>query len=162
MENRYLKKLDIKLIEGEYKNPVQGQVRDPEHVYDVFRDLKDRAQETLLGVYLSPTLEVNVYDVLSVGGEDVTLALPHEIFGHAIITRSKAFLLIHNHPSGDPTPSAADREIMREVKKGAEALRLSFLDFIVVGDMRDETKKNYWSMFAEGCGGEYALGSIDF
>ena len=151
---QYLKKLDIKLIEGEYKNPVQGQVRNPEQLYTVFQSIKDKAQETLIGVYLNHNVEVNVYDVLSVGGENEALVLPHEIFGHVIITRSKRFILIHNHPSGDPTPSPEDKAIIKELADGAKTLRLSFLDFIIVGDNR------YWSMFEDMDGGEYTLGAV--
>jgi DNA repair protein RadC len=151
---KYLKKLDIKLIKGEYKNPVKGQVREPEQVYDIFQSIKDKAQETLIGVYLDKDLEVRAYDVLSTGGEEETLILPHEIFRHAIVLSSRIFILIHNHPKGDPTPSADDKKVIAELKIGAKSVKLNFLDFIIVGDNK------YWSMFEEADGGEYALGSI--
>ena len=152
---KYLRRLKIQLVKGKYKNPVKGQVRGPEQVYDVFRAIKDQNQETLLGVYLNEALEVNAYDTLSVGGESVGLVLPDEIFDRAIITRSRVFILIHNHPSGDPNPSPEDVDIMRILNAQARVLRRTFLDFIIVGDNR------YWSMF-EALDGDhqYSLGTF--
>jgi DNA repair protein RadC len=158
---KYLKKLDIKLVKGEYQNLVKGQVREPEQLYEIFKNLKDKAQETLVGVYLDNGLNIRVYDILSVGGESETLALPHEIFRHAIIASSKYFVLIHNHPNGNPAPSKQDLEIIKELQKGAQNLKLKFLDFMIIGDMNSaDPKQNYWSWFENQDGGEYELGAI--
>ena len=154
----YLKKLDIKLIDGEYENPVCGQVRFPEQVYEVFKNIKDNSRETLIGVYLTPELEVRNYDVITVGGRDVSLAIPHEIFERVLLSRSRYFILIHNHPDGDPKPSKSDKKVMQAIRKGANILQLQFLDFIIVGDLKK--KKSYWSMFEGMEGGEYGLGAM--
>ena len=146
---KYLRKLKIQLVPGEYKNPVKGQVREPAQVYKTFRAIKDSAQELLIGVYLTEQLEVLSYDTLSVGGESVTLIIPREIFGRAFITRAKSFILIHNHPSGDSHPSEEDRAIIKLLREQAEIMDLTFLDFIIAGD------GNYWSMFDEDGGGIY-------
>jgi DNA repair protein RadC len=149
---KYLRKLKIQLIKGEYKNPVKGQVRGPKQVYDVFKAIKDKNQEILIGVYLSNDLEVNAYDTLSIGGQSATLVLSDEVFDRAIITRSRYIILIHNHPSGNPAPSRQDREVMKVLSNDARVLRRVLLDFIIVGD------RKYWSMFEEYEGGEYTLG----
>ena len=151
---KYLKKLNIKLVRGEYQNPVKGQVREPGHIYRTFKAIKDSAQELLIGVYLNADLEVLSYDTLSVGGESVTLVIPREIFGRAFVMRAKYFILIHNHPSGNPAPSPADRHVIETLKAQSAVMEIRFLDFIIAGDRR------YWSMFEEADGGEYALGSI--
>ena len=150
---KYLKKLNIKLVRGTYRNPVKGQVREPGHIYQTFQAIKDSAQELLIGVYLNSDLEVVTYDTLSVGGESVTLVIPREIFGRAFVMRAKHFILVHNHPSGDPAPSAADRKVIEALKAQSAIMEITFLDFIIAGDRR------YWSMFEEADGGEYALGS---
>lgn len=151
---KYLRKLNIQLIKGEYKNLVKGQVREPRQVYEVFQAIKDKNQETLIGVFLNTDLEVHSYDTLSIGGESTTLLLPEEIFERAIITKSRTFILIHNHPSGNPTPSAQDREVINILKSQSKVMNRTFLDCIIVGDGK------YWSMFEEDDGGEYALGSV--
>ncbi len=154
MKDKYLRKLNIELVDGEFENPVKEQVRGPEQIFEIFKSLKDKSQETLLGVYLTEDLEVRLYDVLSIGGKDMTLILPHEIFEHAIVTKSRMFILIHNHPQGDPKPSESDKEAMKAISEQSKVMKLSFLDFIIVGN------DGYWSMFEEADGGEYSLGSI--
>ena len=151
---KYLRKLNIELVKGEYKNPVKGQVREPKQVYEVFKAIKDKAQETLIGVYLSADLEVNTYDTLSIGTQSETLIDAPEIFGRAFVLKSKYFILIHNHPSGAATPSPDDEEVMRSLIAQARIMKLSFLDFIIVGE------DSYWSMFEQIDGGEYSLGAI--
>lgn len=151
---KYLRRLKIKLVKSEYKNPIQGQVRTPDQVYEVFKGIKDRNQETLIGLYLNNELDALTYDVLSIGGESVTLTLPDEIFGRAFVMRAKYIILIHNHPSGDPTPSPQDREVMTMLVNAARTVQKHLLDFIIVGDNR------YWSMFDEVDGGNYDLGAV--
>jgi DNA repair protein RadC len=159
---KYLKKLDIKLVKGEYKNPIKGQINTPEQVYDVFKDVKDRNQETLIGVYLDNELEVRAYDVLSLGSEKEALFSPIEVLEHAILLKSKYFILIHNHPSGDPTPTQEDKEVINDLKEKSKTMDRIFLDFIIVGDMdMNDGNRNYWSMFEEQDGGEYGLGSVN-
>lgn len=139
---------------GANKNPIKGQVRDPRQIYQVFKAIKDRNQETLIGVYLNNDLEVNAYDTLSIGSVTETGVTSDEVFDRAIITRSKYIILIHNHPSGKTAPSPADISAMRAISDDAKVLRRVLLDFIIVGDGK------YWSMFEKLDGGEYALGSI--
>lgn len=150
---KYLRKLDIQLVKGEYQNPVKGQVRAPEQIYEVFKAIKDKAQETLIGVYLNADLEVNTYDTLSIGTQSTTLVDAPEIFGRAFIFRSKYFILIHNHPSGIADPSPDDKEVIKQLTEKSKVMEIHLLDFIIVGD------NQYWSMFDEEEGGEYGLGA---
>lgn len=151
---KYLRKLNIELVKGEYKNPVKGQVRDPEQVYKVFSAIKDKAQETLIGVYLTADLEVNTYDTLSVGTQSATSIHAPEIFGRAFVLRSKYIILIHNHPSGDSSPSPNDKKAMQMLIQQSRIMEVSFLDFIIVGEDK------YWSMFETADGGDYSLGAL--
>jgi len=151
---KYLRKLKIQLVKGRYKNPIKGQVTRPEQIYEVFRAIKDQAQETLIGVYLTNSLEVILYDVLSVGGEGATSLSVMDVFGRAFISRARYIVLIHNHPKGDPKPSPEDKDAMRNLMGQAKTLEVGFLDFIIVGDGK------YWSMFEEIDGGEYEMGSF--
>ena len=149
---QYLRKLKIQLVRGEYKNPIKGQVREPKQIYEVFRAIKNKAHETLIGVYLNQNLEVNAYDTLSIGSSTETGVASDEIFDRVIITRSTYIILIHNHPSGKATPSPADKHAMKVLSDDARVLRRVLLDFIIVGE------KGYWSMFERIDGGEYVLG----
>ena len=99
-------------------------------------------------------MELNSYEIMTIGGESVSLVLPEEIFRSAILTNSRNFILIHNHPSGKAIPSESDKEVMRILTEQSQVMKKSFLDFIIVGDDK------YWSMFEDMEGGEYILGSI--
>jgi DNA repair protein RadC len=151
---KYLKKLKVEFVKGDFKNPIKGQVREPAQVFSVFKDIKDWTKETLIGVYLNDALELNSYEIHSVGGESVSIVLPDEIFQNAILTRSRNFILIHNHPSGQVGPSEADKEVMRIIKDQCTVMNRFLLDFIIVGE------DTYWSLFEEENGGEYALGAV--
>lgn len=158
---KYLKKLDIKLIKGEYKNPIKGQINTPEQIYDVFKSLKDKAQETLIAVYLNNDLEVLTYNILSTGSESETTIDFDDIYGYGFVMKAQYFILIHNHPKGDPAPSEDDKKIIEKFKDYSK-IKLKPLDFIIVGDMdMNDNKRSYWSMFEEMDGGEYSLGAVE-
>src|SRR5262245_8426714 len=97
---KYLRKLKIALVPGEYKNPVKRKLRERKKLYRVFKSIKDKNQETLIGVYFDNDLEVRAYDVLSLGSQSEANVYPDEIFERAILLKSRIFVLIHNHPSG--------------------------------------------------------------
>lgn len=70
---------------------------------------------------------------LSVGLLDESLIHPREVFRPAIKDAASAILLVHNHPSGDPTPSAEDLAITRQVSEAGKMIGIEFLDHIIVG-----------------------------
>jgi DNA repair protein RadC len=61
---------------------------------------------------------------------------PREIFKEAIARSSAAIILVHNHPSGDPTPSQEDVEVTRRLVEAGRLLGIEVLDHVVVGDNR--------------------------
>jgi DNA repair protein RadC len=71
--------------------------------------------------------------VQSRGTIDHTPVYPREIVKRALETGASALILVHNHPSGDPTPSRADIEMTREVAAAAKALRIHLHDHLVIG-----------------------------
>lgn len=57
-----------------------------------------------------------------------------KIFEETIKTGMSNFILVHNHPSGDVTPSTKDMELTKEIKEGANLLGLNLIDHIIIGD----------------------------
>jgi DNA repair protein RadC len=72
-------------------------------------------------------------EVQSSGTVDHTPVYPREIVKRALELGATAVILVHNHPSGDPTPSKADITMTREVVEAARALRIVVHDHVVVG-----------------------------
>lgn len=62
------------------------------------------------------------------------LVHPREVFKAAILANAAALILVHNHPSGDPEPSAEDRAITERLKQAGELLGIRVLDHVVIGD----------------------------
>ncbi len=88
----------------------------PRDVYDRFRlRLRDLRQEEF-HVLLLNTQNAVLRDVMVTRGIlDASVVHPREVFAPAVAEAAAAVVLIHNHPSGDPTPSAADREVTRQM-----------------------------------------------
>ena len=72
-------------------------------------------------------------EVLSRGTIDHTPVYPREIVRRALELAASAIILVHNHPSGDPTPSRADIEMTRDIEKAAKALGIAVHDHLVIG-----------------------------
>ncbi len=72
-------------------------------------------------------------EVMNRGTVDHAPVYPREIVKRALELSASALILVHNHPSGDPTPSRADIEMTREVVEAARALRIAVHDHLVIG-----------------------------
>src|ERR1700743_3098989 len=72
-------------------------------------------------------------EVQARGTVDHTPVYPREIIKRALEHSASAIILVHNHPSGDPTPSRADIEMTREIAAAAKALKIAIHDHLVIG-----------------------------
>jgi DNA repair protein RadC len=72
-------------------------------------------------------------EVMNQGTVDHAPVYPREVMRRALELASSSVILVHNHPSGDPTPSGADVEMTRQVIEAGKALRISVHDHLVVG-----------------------------
>ena len=90
-------------------------------------------KETLIAILLDAKLRPRAYHQVALGTVNECAASPRAIFRPVIIAAAYAFVLAHNHPSGDPNPSNADRTITRQLREGAAILQVQFLDHVIVG-----------------------------
>ena len=84
------------------------------------------------------------------GSLNESVAHPREILKKALLHSAHAFVLVHNHPSGDPASSASDREFTRRLREGAEILRLNFMDHIIIGHPAEHRQRAYFSFREAG------------
>ena len=78
-------------------------------------------------------------ELISKGILDASIIHPREVFRPAIRNASSKIILVHNHPSGDPTPSPEDLEINKKLKETGEELGIKVLDSVIIGD------EEFWS-----------------
>jgi DNA repair protein RadC len=100
-----------------------------EHFMRLAREAK---QEEFHIVLLDEKHRVIKSEQITVGLLDKSLAHPREVFKPAVRESASALILVHNHPSGDPTPSQDDKTITKDLKKAAETLGLRILDHIIL------------------------------
>jgi DNA repair protein RadC len=97
-------------------------------------DMRHREQE-LVYVMLLNTKGFLIRDVMiSQGTVNASVVSPREIFIEAVKHHAVSLVLIHNHPSGDPTPSREDILLTKRVKEAGELIGIRLLDHIIIGD----------------------------
>lgn len=87
------------------------------------------------------------FHVVSVGSVAMSIVHPREVFKVALLANASGIILMHNHPSGDPTPSTEDTEITRRLRQCAELFGMRLLDHVIFGDA---STRPYVSMVDDG------------
>lgn len=115
-------------------------------VYDYLApDMRWKEQETVK-VLLVDTKCRLIKDIdISIGTLNESIAHPRDILRPCVIHNAYGFILAHNHPSGDPSPSRADHETTRKIKEASELLSINFLDHMIVGKPIESKMRNYYS-----------------
>jgi len=106
----------------------------PGQVFELFRDLYLESREHFLVLHLDVRHTVLCFDRVTVGTLDGSLVHPREVFKSALLSSAATVVLVHNHPSGDPSPSAEDREVTRRLVEAGKLLGVPVLDHVVVGE----------------------------
>jgi DNA repair protein RadC len=121
------------------EDPVPDQATDsPERCVEFWREVIAKQpdfepdKETLVVVLCNSRLRPFAWHRISVGSLNETTAHPREIFRPIIAGPTHGFILMHNHPSGECSPSQADRNLTKRIAEGAELLQLRFIDHIIV------------------------------
>lgn len=84
------------------------------------------------------------------GSVNESVAHPREILQRAIVHKAYGFAIAHNHPSGDPRPSEADKVFTKKLREGAEILGLTFLDHLIIGLPAEGRGQPYFSFRESG------------
>ena len=100
---------------------------------DLIRDADDD-KEHFWVVMLNTQNVYLLHTLVSTGTLSASLVHPREVFGPALREGAAAIILIHNHPSGDPTPSPEDKRLTRQLADGGRLLDIRVHDHIIVGN----------------------------
>lgn len=115
--------------------PERESFQSPETVAGYFmEEMRTKETETTVVAFLDNRCRLMRYDVLFVGSISSCVANPREILKKALQYDASCFILIHNHPSGDCTPSQADLVLTERVRDAGELIGIHLLDHIILGD----------------------------
>lgn len=119
----------------------------PERIVDLLReDNRVYEVEHFQVVLLNTRRKLTDVVKISQGTLDTLLVHPREVFKPAIAANAAAIVLVHNHPSGDPTPSEADIKVTRDLIRAGQLLKIEVLDHIIIGRRTQERQKDYSSL----------------
>jgi len=142
-ERRTWRRVRVSLVRESAEQPYA--VRHAGDVVGLLRAfLHDDPRERFAVVYLDTRHRPIAVHEAHVGTCDSSPVHPREVFGPAVSLAATAIVVAHNHPSGDPTPSANDRAVTERLRQAGELLGIAVLDHLVIGDAR------YFSFADEG------------
>ena len=97
-------------------------------------DMRHQNTEVLKLLFLNTRSKLIGESDISTGTVDTALVSPRELFIEALQRGAVSIVLLHNHPSGDPTPSKADVRITRRLKEAGSMIGITLLDHIIIGN----------------------------
>ena len=106
----------------------------PSQVSDTFQFLMKETKEMFLTLHLDGKNRIICLDVVSIGSLNQSIVHPRSVFQTACLSNAAAIILVHQHPTGDPSPSSEDISITRRLKEAGEIMGISVLDHIIVGN----------------------------
>jgi DNA repair protein RadC len=106
----------------------------PELVYDFLAPaMQQLHKESLRVILLDTRYHLLWTEEVSLGSVNESIAHPRDVFRPALISSAYAVIVVHNHPSGDPSPSQSDHSLTRRLAEAAELLQIKLLDHIIIG-----------------------------
>lgn len=129
----------ISLVKRFYADDQTNEVviKNSQDVASLTYDLRNKKKEHLVCLYLNARNVLLKKEVVSVGLADKTLLHPREIFYPATELNAASVILVHNHPSGDSSPSEKDIEIVEKIAQAGEIMGIPVIDFVIISEKGD-------------------------
>lgn len=106
----------------------------PELIHEFFGpQMRHLPNEQVIVAVLDARLRHSASTVISVGNVSESSAHPRDVLRPVITRGAYGFVLVHNHPSGDPSPSRADERVTRNLVEAANLMQVRFLDHVIIG-----------------------------
>ena len=125
--------LTLTLDAMQIREATTTQLRDPASVHAACADMAQLAQEAFAVLTLNTKNKLIARHLVTLGLLDTSMVHPREVFRPVILDSAAAVILIHNHPSGDPTPSAEDLRVTRQIVDAGKVLGIRVLDHVIIG-----------------------------
>jgi DNA repair protein RadC len=111
----------------------------PEQVFELLaQEMRSLSQESVCVVLLDNRAQLLKVEEVTRGTLNECLIHPREILRRVLAHSCHSYILVHNHPSGNPSPSAADREITRRLQRASDAVGVTLTDHLVIGSASED------------------------
>jgi len=128
--------------DGSYKMDQCPVIRTPDDVAAIMRPVVELlAEEHSYALLLNTKNRVNAIHEVSIGSLNAAIIHPREVFKAAILSNAAAVILVHNHPSGDSTPSPEDISLTKKLVDAGKILDIPVLDHVIVCPGRHHSLK---------------------
>ena len=126
----------ISLVKRYYEDEKSSEItiKNSKDVLSLIYDIRDKKKEHIVCLYLNARNSLLKKEVISVGLLDKTLLHPREIFYPAVELNTASIILVHNHPSGDSSPSQKDIQVVEKIAQAGEIMGIPVIDFIIVSE----------------------------
>jgi len=119
----------------------------PQRIADLLREqMRCLDVENFYVLLLNTRKKLIRWEAISQGTLDTLLVHPREVFKLAIAANAACIVLVHNHPSGDPTPSESDLSVTRDLIRAGQLLKIDVLDHIIIGKASEERSRDFISL----------------
>jgi DNA repair protein RadC len=123
-------------------------IDSPERVFQLLgMEMRVLTKESLRVVLLDTRYQLMRVEEVSRGTVNESIAHPRDIFGPVFTAAAFAFILVHNHPSGDPSPSEADRRLTTRLTEASKLLQVHLLDHVILGS--PDNGRSPWFSFKQ-------------
>ena len=125
----------IKMVKESSVKYENRRIKNPWDAYKIFNDyIDDSNKEMFVLMCLNNKTEPTHISTISIGSVNESIVNPAEVFKVALLSNANRIIVCHNHPSGDPKPSEADRRITERLHNAGEIIGIKLLDHFVIGD----------------------------
>ena len=104
----------------------------PQDVVDQLTEFRNKKKEYFVALYLNARNQIIQNETIAIGTLNASLVHPREVFEPAVRYHACAIIVAHNHPSGDPKPSAPDIKITKQLKEAGNILAIELADHIIL------------------------------
>jgi DNA repair protein RadC len=135
-EITYLREIEIKYKKRKVSADaaIDKPIRGIKQILELFSDLQNETKEKMLTLLLDKKGRILCFEFVALGSLNAIYLRPMEVFRTAFPVNAHAAIVIHNHPSGDPSPSQDDKKLTKTLVRMANDMGLKFLDHVIIGD----------------------------
>lgn len=114
------------------QNSLDNLILSAQDAVALVSDLKDKKQEHLVCLYLNARNALIKKETISIGTLDKSIIHPREIFAPGLEMHAAGVILVHNHPSGDSSPSEQDKQVAKRIIEAGQLMGVNVIDFLII------------------------------